>query len=95
MEPESVHDGHSDESQKCKFFWYFRVLLTCIKVAMIVRGGVLKSTPVVGNDTTVHCVHTDSVVLIKCSIWDGSRKRSTAHYNKKSYFIFISVSSCV
>ena len=53
----------------------FRLLLTSLasKGAITVRGGVLKSTLVVDNDTTVHGVHTDTVasspsVLIKCSI---------------------------
>ena len=46
---------------------------SCIKGAVHVRGGVLKSTLVVDNDTTVHDVHTYTVafspsVLIKCSI---------------------------
>ena len=43
-----------------------------MKVAMTVRGGVLKFTLVVDNDTTVHGVHTDTLavspsVLIKCA----------------------------
>ena len=51
---------------------YFRVE-SCIKVAIHVRGGVLKFTSVVDDDTTVHDVHTNTVsfslsVLIKCSI---------------------------
>ena len=44
-----------------------------MKVAIHVRGGVLKFTSVVDNDTTVHDVHTYTVasspsVLIKCSM---------------------------
>ena len=47
---------------------------SCIKVAIHVRGGVLKFTHVVENDTTVHDVHAYTVafspsVLIKCSIF--------------------------
>ena len=46
---------------------------SCIKVAITVRGGVLKFTLVVGHDTTLHGVHTDTVGfslcgLIKCSV---------------------------
>ena len=46
---------------------------SCIKVAIHVRGGVLKPRLVVDNDTTVHDVHTYAVafspsVLIKCGI---------------------------
>ena len=67
---------------------------SCIKVAIHVRGGVLKLTSVFDNDTTVHDVHTYTVafspsVLIQCDISsflsgidahsvNGSRKRSTA-----------------
>ena len=36
---------------------------SCIKGAIRVRGGVLKSTLVVGNDTTVHDVHTYTVAF--------------------------------
>ena len=46
---------------------------SCIKVAITVRGGVLKFTLVIDHDTTLHGVHADTVVfsptvLIKCSI---------------------------
>ena len=46
---------------------------TCIKVAIHVRGGVLKFAHVVDNDTTLHDVHTHTVafspaVLIGCGI---------------------------
>ena len=48
-------------------------LESCIKVAITVRGDVLKLTLVVDNDTTLHGAYTDTVafilsVLIKCSI---------------------------
>ena len=36
---------------------------SCIKVAIAVRGGVLKFTLVVDSDTTVHDVHTDTVAF--------------------------------
>ena len=46
---------------------------SCIEGTVRARGGVLKSTLVVDDDTTVHDVHTYTVafspsVLIKCSI---------------------------
>ena len=43
--------------------WHFRVLLTSLasKIAITMRGGVLKFTLVVDNDTTVHNVHTSTV----------------------------------
>ena len=74
------------------------------KGAIFERGGVLKSTLVVDNDTTVHGVHTNTVasspsVLIKCSLYSShslmrtlrmndSRKRFTTYDTQSYYFIF-------
>ena len=46
---------------------------SCIKSAILLRGGALKFTPVVDDDTTLHSVQADTVafgpsVLTKCSI---------------------------
>ena len=55
----------------------------CIKVAVTVRGGVLKFTLVVEKDTTLHGVLADAVafspsLLMKCSIcsYDQSLTRT-------------------
>ena len=70
-----MNEGHPDEISETTVCWSFRVLFTrfCIKDAVTVRGGVLKFTLAVDNDTTLHGVHTDMVafslaVQIKCSI---------------------------
>ena len=65
---------------------------SCIKGAIRVRGGVLKSTLVVGNDTTVHDVHTYIVAFSLSSLMrtlrmNGSRKRFAAYDTLSCYFI--------
>ena len=73
--------------------------------AIFARGGVLKHTLVVDNDTTVHGVHTNAVafslsVLIKCSNcsyhplmrtlrMNGSRKRPTSYDTESYCFIMV------
>ena len=44
-------------------FFFFFAHASCIKVAITVRGRVLKFTLVVDNDTTVHDVHTSTVAF--------------------------------
>ena len=74
-------------------------LESCIKVAITVRGDVLKLTLVVDNDTTLHGAKTDTVafilsVLIKCSICSYHQLVTrTPHewlkksiHDKRSYF---------
>ena len=69
------------------------------KGAIFARGGALKSTLVVDNDTTVHEEHTYTVafspsVLTKCSVWstlrvNGSRRRFTAYDTQLYYFTMV------
>ena len=68
-----MYEGHPDETQNDSLILPCFAHESCIKVAITVRGGVLKFTHVVDNDTTLHDVHTDTVafsppVLIMCSI---------------------------
>ena len=62
---ESVNEGHVDKiSETVGLLVLPRFAReSCINGAMIVRGGVLTFTPVVDTGTTLHGVHTDTVVF--------------------------------
>ena len=74
FQPDSVNEGHPDHLRDDSLLVLPRFAHeSCIKGAITVRGGVLKFTLVVDNDTTLHGGRTDTVafsptVPIECSV---------------------------
>ena len=60
-----MNEGHLDKILRdCSLLVFPRSAHeSCIKVAITARGGVLKFRFVVDSDTTLHGVHTDTVVF--------------------------------